>query len=211
MSELKNIRHEKFACIIASGETPAKAYTAAGYAASSLNVAGASAHKLLKLPTIIGRLKELKPLSDVVAEKKAAAIAEVVEDEVMTSIGRARALAVRRQKIIAVIKARSEYPQIQWAPGGDTGLVVTSEKPLGKFGTIRVYEVDTALLRELRETEKQIAIELKQWTEQVENTHIIDTSELIKRGTPEQVAARLEEFRRIKAELLESAIPAQIQ
>lgn len=211
MAELKNIRHEKFACIIASGETPAKAYTAAGYAASSLNVAGASAHKLLKLPKIIGRLKELKPLSDSVAEQKAAAIAEVVEDEVMTSIGRARALAVRRQKIIAIIKARSEYPEIQWAPGGDTGLVVTTEKPLGKFGTIRVYEVDTALLRELRETEKQIAIELKQWTEQVEATHIVDTVELVKRGAPEQVSERLEELKRLKQELLEGARTGQIQ
>jgi hypothetical protein len=89
----------------------------------------------------------------------------------------------RRQQ--AVIAARAgEYAHI---PGGDTGLLVRTVNiakvyevgdpddermnPTKETILVEEYAVDTGLLKEMRETAKQAAIELRQWTEQREETH----------------------------------------
>lgn len=51
--------------------------------------------------------------------------------------------------------------------GGETGLLVRREKET-KFGTNVEFEVDTGLLAEMRNTEKQAAQELGQWVEKGE-------------------------------------------
>lgn len=56
--------------------------------------------------------------------------------------------------------------------GGKTGLIVHNVKGVGKgddFQLIDLYEVDTGLLREMREHEKQAAQELGDWTERVQH------------------------------------------
>lgn len=68
-----------------------------------------------------------------------------------------------------VIEERAEQYAGADAPGAGTGLLVKTEKAIGSgFSSVFVDEwaVDTGLLREIREHEKQAAIELKQWTEQ---------------------------------------------
>jgi hypothetical protein len=53
-------------------------------------------------------------------------------------------------------------------PGGDTGLLVRQIKQIGAGRDVQVveeYVVDTALLKEKRETMKQAATELGQWTD----------------------------------------------
>lgn len=86
---------------------------------------------------------------------------------------RVRALQDRWDRMHRVIAERAEAPEMQSVPGGKTGLMVRDIKSVGagtaaKF--VDVYEVDTGLLRELREHEQQAAKELGQWTEKREHT-----------------------------------------
>lgn len=56
-------------------------------------------------------------------------------------------------------------------PGGNTGLLVRTTKGIGSGDTFQIvdeYAVDTGLLRELREHEKQAAQELGQWIDKSE-------------------------------------------
>lgn len=46
-----------------------------------------------------------------------------------------------------------------------TGLVLSQQKALGRFGTVTEWSVDTATLKELRETLKSAAIEMGEWDE----------------------------------------------
>jgi hypothetical protein len=91
---------------------------------------------------------------------------------------RRRGLADRERRVAAlndrwvrmqrVLEARADDPALQHVPGGTTGLLVHNVKGVGKgedFQLIDLYEVDTALLRELREHEKQAAQELGQWVD----------------------------------------------
>lgn len=52
--------------------------------------------------------------------------------------------------------------------GGETGLLVKDYK--GKDAMTPVYKVDVGLLKEMRDLEREIAIELGQWTEKKELT-----------------------------------------
>lgn len=86
---------------------------------------------------------------------------------------RVEALNDRWQRMQRVIDERSEDPGVSHVAGGTTGLIVHDVKGVGKgedFQLIDIYGVDTALLKELREHEKQAAQELGQWTEKQEHT-----------------------------------------
>lgn len=79
----------------------------------------------------------------------------------------------RAKLIDQVIAERGADPDMQDVAGGKTGLIVHNVKGVGKgedFQLIDLYEVDTGLLKELREHEKQAAQELGQWTEKRELT-----------------------------------------
>jgi Helix-turn-helix of insertion element transposase len=67
-----------------------------------------------------------------------------------------------------VFVERAADETMQQVPGGRTGLLVRQVKGIGKgqdFREVQEYAVDTRTLREMRELEKQAAIELGQWTE----------------------------------------------
>lgn len=86
---------------------------------------------------------------------------------------RVRALDERWEKLQRVIAERGAAKEMAKVPGGRTGLLVRTVKGLGtgdNFRTVEEYEVDTGLLRELREHEKQAAQELGQWSEKRELT-----------------------------------------
>lgn len=81
---------------------------------------------------------------------------------------RVNALNDRWDRMQRVIEQRAVDPDLAAVPGGPTGLIVRDLKGIGKggdFQVVEVYSVDTGLLRELREHEKQAAQELGQWTE----------------------------------------------
>lgn len=99
--------------------------------------------------------------------------AELLERGVRERFNRVDALNDRHERMQKVIAARAEAPEMQDVPGGDTGLLVQRVKGVGggdNFTIVHEYLVDTALLAELRATEKQAAEELGQWTEKRELT-----------------------------------------
>lgn len=72
-----------------------------------------------------------------------------------------------------VIIDRSHDPKMEEVPGGRTGLMVHNVKSVGageNAERVDLYEVDAALLKELREHERQVAQELGQWTEKKEHS-----------------------------------------
>jgi hypothetical protein len=77
----------------------------------------------------------------------------------------------RRRRMAQVIEERAADPAMQGVPGGKTGLLCHTTKSIGGGDNAREvdeYAVDTGLLKELREIEKQAAQELGQWTEKRE-------------------------------------------
>lgn len=71
----------------------------------------------------------------------------------------------RWQRMQAVILARGEDPEFQDVPGGTTGLLARTFKTIGGRDPqiVEEFAVDTGLLREMREIEKQAAEDLGQW------------------------------------------------
>lgn len=85
---------------------------------------------------------------------------------------RLKALNERWEKMAEVIRQRAQTHK-DIASGGNTGLLVRQVKGIGKgedFQVVEEYAVDTGLLREMREHEKQAAVELGEWTEKREHT-----------------------------------------
>ena len=84
---------------------------------------------------------------------------------------RVRWLNDRVERMHSVIRDRAADPLMQDVPGGKTGLMVRTMKGVGAGPAAQVveeYAVDTGLLKELREHEKQAAQELGQWVEKKE-------------------------------------------
>lgn len=79
----------------------------------------------------------------------------------------------RWRRMQRVIQERAEAPEMENVPGGKTGLMIRRLKMLGtgeNATVVEEFEVDTGLLREIREVEKIAAQELGQWTEKVESS-----------------------------------------
>lgn len=77
----------------------------------------------------------------------------------------------RHERMCRLMAARAADPELAKLPGGDTGLIVRDLKGIGKgedFQVVETYSFDSALFREFREHEKQIAQELGQWTSKTE-------------------------------------------
>jgi hypothetical protein len=107
-------------------------------------------------------------VAEIVEQVKAALVARGI----LEKQNRLDALNERHQRMCEVIRQRAE--NLNNVPGGgNTGLLVRQVKGIGKgedFQVVEEYAVDTALLRELREHEKQAAVELGEWTEKREHT-----------------------------------------
>jgi hypothetical protein len=80
---------------------------------------------------------------------------------------RIRALEDRWRKLIQIAEERAALPEMADIPGGRTGFLISSGRLIGRKDDLPVYlhELDSALLKELRDHERQAAQELGQWTE----------------------------------------------
>jgi hypothetical protein len=108
-----------------------------------------------------------------VAELTAALEAAVLKTGIADRRRRVEAMNRRWEGMQRVIDERAADPDMQSVPGGSTGLLAHDVKIIGAGDSaekVDVYEVDTGLLRELREVEKQAAQDLGQWTEKREHT-----------------------------------------
>jgi hypothetical protein len=118
-------------------------------------------------PRTLFRWKSDEPfrarVEQIIEETRQALLARGILDKQNRLAG----LAERHRKMAEVISQRAE--SLADVPGGgNTGLLVRQVKSIGRGGDFQVveeYAVDTALLREMRETEKQAAVELGEWQE----------------------------------------------
>jgi hypothetical protein len=81
---------------------------------------------------------------------------------------RVAALDDRWRRLRRVIAERAADPAMRGVPGGTTGLLVRDVRAVGRGEEARpvdVYRLDIGLLRELRELEKQAAVEVGDWNE----------------------------------------------
>ncbi len=134
----------------------------------------------LRLPEINARAAQDDPPWDVTwhqlraARKKSSKryrdLREVFEKEALEEGLARRAVRVaekmkRHQLLRQVIEERGRANYMQEVEGGKTGLLVRDFK-----GALYqpVYKVDAALLKEMRDLEREIAIELGEWTEKRE-------------------------------------------
>lgn len=89
---------------------------------------------------------------------------------------RIAAVQDRWERMRRVIEERAAAPEMQNVPGGKTGLLVHDVKSVGAGASaerVDLYEVDTGLLKELRDHERQAAQELGQWQEEALPTNSV--------------------------------------
>jgi transcriptional regulator with XRE-family HTH domain len=120
----------------------------------------------------LARWKRDATFLELVAEERTRQIAAIRAKGVAFKQNRIDAYNRRWQLLHDVIDERAEEMQDD-AAGGKTGLLVRQVKSIG-FGpnnhTVEEYAVDTGLLKEIRELEKQAAIEMGEWSEKRELT-----------------------------------------
>ena len=178
MPVLRNSKHEKFAQLIARGETQTKAYVKAGYSETG---ADGNASRLIGNDRISARIEELQ----------ATISKSLVAQSIAIREARVRAQNDRWLKMHQVIAERGADPAMAEVPGGPTGLLVHHIKQIGggEFAErVDEYEVDAGLLRELREHEMLAAKELGQWSEKVD-VNVSDVDAAIERELARLAAA----------------------
>jgi hypothetical protein len=104
------------------------------------------------------------------ANKRYSQLREEFEREALNEGLARRAVRLREKMerhalLKQVIGERGQHVNMQDVAGGKTGLLVREYKG---HSDLPVYKVDAALLKELRDLEKEIAIELGQWAERKE-------------------------------------------
>jgi len=111
----------------------------------------------------------------------AAALADIVraagdvsmQFSIARRVNRIRQLDKRWRACQQIAEERGNAPEMQNVPGGKTGYLVHRIKSVGSGPAAQVvdeYELDAALLREIREHEKQAAQELGQWIDKKDVT-----------------------------------------
>ena len=169
MPALKNPKWELFATAVAAGHTPAIAYERAGYKPKADSAARASAFNLQRVAEVAARIAELKPQFARVVQ--AVVQADEVNADVLTKAGRLKGYARRIQLMEDLLIARATDAEHAMVPGASTGLLASSYEMVGKE-KIHVSKFDRPLLQELRELEKQVAIERGEWVEKSETRQI---------------------------------------
>jgi hypothetical protein len=123
--------------------------------------------------------------------------AEELERHAIARKGRRmRTYDERWRELQRVIAERAADPAMQAVPGGTTGLLVRRVKAIGAGENAREvveYELDAALLKELRELEKQAATEAGEWS----NKHEVRAA-----AAPTSVLPDLEELKQMPVDEL---------
>ena len=141
----------------------------AAYLLAEDKLTDAQIAKRLKIGrTTLHRWKQIPAFAAKVAEFVQQTEAEILKRGIARKARRVEALHARWLKMQRIIEDRSAAPEMQHVAGGKTGLLVRQLKSIGSGPAAQVveeFEVDTGLLKELREHEKQAAVEMGQWTE----------------------------------------------
>lgn len=116
----------------------------------------------------LARWKLVPDFASRVAEHRALWREELKRKGIAAKQNRLDALNDRWERLKRVIEERGADPGMQGVAGGATGLLVRQVKGIGKgedFERVEEYAVDTGLLKEMRDHERQAAQELGEWTE----------------------------------------------
>lgn len=166
MGVLTKSKHERFAQLVARGETAGAAYISVYGEAKG---AGQSASRLLKNAKVAARIAELRREIS----------SELLAGSILARSARLKALEERHALLTQVVAERAkmysrtsadgrlfheseELPEkFLTAPGASTGTLCLDWR--GKNAEQAVWKVDTGLLSELRAIEQQIARERGEW------------------------------------------------
>jgi hypothetical protein len=121
-----------------------------------------------------------------------------------------RAYDDRWRALQQVIAERAAHPDMRDVPGGRTGLLVRSLKTIGSGDAAREvaeYRLDAAILKELRELERQAAEEAGQWTTRSEVNGAVAVGVSVLPDLPQLLRLPAEELLRLHAETLGPAGP----
>ena len=120
-------------------------------------------------PVTLWRWKQHPDFTARIAEHVAALDRAVSRYRIAKRRERVRILDQQQTKLLEVQDARAvAYDGM--APGGDTGVLVKTEKIVGDL-TVIEWAVDTGVIHEIRALQKQAAQELGQWSEKSTVTH----------------------------------------
>lgn len=89
MPQLENVRHEKFARLVAAGEPASKAYVDAGYAASTDRSAESAGSRLLSNVEVASRIAEIRAELERAAQKAATVTKEWIVEKLRENVLRA--------------------------------------------------------------------------------------------------------------------------
>lgn len=89
MPQLENVRHEKFARLVAAGEPASKAYVDAGYAASTDRSAESAGSRLLSNVEVAARIAEIRAELEQAAQKAATVTKEWIVEKLRENALRA--------------------------------------------------------------------------------------------------------------------------
>jgi hypothetical protein len=166
---LSNPRYEAFAKFVAQGKSKREAAIAAGYSESSASTVGGNLWKKVDINRRIGELSA--QVTEAFVEKTT----QLVDLQIATALRRVHALDARWHKLQQVIAERADDPSMAKVPGGTTGLLVREIRSVGSGPTAKLipeYNLDAALLKEMRAHEQQAAQELGQWPAKVDDKTI---------------------------------------
>ena len=187
---------EKFCQLLIGGALKREAYLKAGFKVTNPKTAGSLAWQLLQKPHVKKRLETLRQESASRLADKVQELRETVgtldAEDVFSRMGRAKALAARRAKLLEIVAARGADPEYAYVAGYSTGYVCIDKRKVGP-AVETLAAVDTALLAELRHHEEQIARELGQWVEIRDDSIKISRLEDLPQDVLDQIIAQAEE------------------
>jgi hypothetical protein len=170
MPTLTDPRREAFAQARAAGQGPTEALASAGY---RVRFPRQRASQLENDSAIKERIAEL--LATAMASSTAA-LQEMFRLEIKSRTDRIRALQDRHQRLLLIMHERAADPRMANVPGGKSGLLVRRLRAVGRE-IVEEYEIDAALLAEVRAHERQVAEELGQYKQVIQ--HRVTPSEEI--------------------------------
>lgn len=109
--------------------------------------------------------------AEAVAERASEIVTAMYKHYIAKKHKRIAALDRLHKKALDVIDQRAKDPMLALFPGGNTGLLVRTEKQMGigrNATTIVEAQFDRALVAEIRAIQEQAARELGQWVEKAE-------------------------------------------
>lgn len=135
--------------------------------------------------------------AEAVAERASEIVTAMYKHYIAKKHKRIATLDRLHKKALDVIDQRAADPQMQRVPGGNSGLLVRTEKQQGlgrNATTIVEYTFDRALVSEIRAIQEQAARELGQWVEKAEVTgtfSFTDLFEMVGAGTGDVIDAEV--------------------